>query len=184
MFSVEKIVKPFFAALLLLAATLSPAMAAEEASAPQPHMMYFYNPSCRLCTETNVVIAEAEEKYKDSMTFQRLDIADAETGTDDVLYMFDLMDELELPETDNTTLIVFLGILETEDGEVYFTPKRALVDGDNIIEKLDAEITDFLAEQEKVALHGEGGSPAVASADAARAFFFFKRSGLCVAHSA
>jgi hypothetical protein len=173
------IVKLFLPALALLAGVFAAPAAAAETGAQQPHMMYFYNPSCRLCTETNVVISEVEEKYKDSMTFERIDIADQEIGADNVLYMFDLMDELKLPETDNTTLIVFLGLLETIDGEVYYTPVRALVDGENIIEKLDAEIIDFLGSEGKVASAEEGGSLDIAR----QAPFFFQRDSACLAHS-
>lgn len=177
----KSIVRPLsaaFAALALFAALHGAAPAAE--SAAQPHMMYFYNPSCRLCTATNEVVGAAEEKYKTAMSFQRFDIADAVTGAEDVMYMFDLMDELQLPETDGTTLVVFIGLLETIDGEVYFTPMRSLVDGENIIEKLDAEIADFLANEAGVALAEEGGS----SGFARRAPFFFQRHGARLAHSA
>ena len=146
--------------LLFLLLAFAPAFAAAGETAPpaQPHMMYFYNPSCRLCTSTNEVVAVVEEKFKDSMTFQRFDIADTETGADDVMYMFDLMDELSVPESDNTTLVVFLGLLEEIEGEVYFTPKRVLVDGENIIEKLDGEIADFLAKEGAVAFGTKGGN--------------------------
>ncbi len=170
----NRIVK--LAAALLLATLLSAAARAGE-DAPKPHLLYFYNPSCRLCTATNEVVSAAEEKYKNAMSFQRFDIADAVTGAEDVMYMFDLMDELQLPETDGTTLVVFIGLLETIDGEVYFTPMRSLVDGENIIEKLDAEIADFLANEGGVALAEEGGS----SGSARRAPFFFQRHGAEVA---
>lgn len=122
---------------------------AGEGAAAKPHMMYFYNPSCRLCTKTNEVVATAEEKYKDVMSHQRLNIADPESGTDNVLYMFELMDEMGVPEETNVTLIVFLGLLDEEGGEIFFSPKHVLVEGDAIIEKLDATITGFLAEQGK-----------------------------------
>lgn len=122
---------------------------AGEDAAPKPHMMYFYNPSCRLCTKTNEVVAATEEKYKNSMTFQRFNIADPESGTDNVLYMFDLMDEMKVPESDNTTLVVFVGFLETENGEEFFTPKRVLVEGDEIIGKLDSEVSEFLSTEAK-----------------------------------
>lgn len=150
--------------LTLVALVSAAANAGETAPTThtQPHMMYFYNPSCRLCTSTNEVVAKVEEKFKDSMSFQRFDIADQETGADDVMYMFDLMDELSVPESDNTTLVVFLGILEEVGEEIYFTPKRVLVDGENIIEKLDAEITSFLANEGAVALDAKGGKSGTA----------------------
>ncbi len=166
----KNLVKLFLLAALALCA--APALSADGASSPQPFVMYFYNPSCRLCTATNEIIAKVEEKYKGRMELQRFDIADPETGADDVMYMFDLMDELKLPETDNTTLVVFIGLVETVDGEVYFTPKRALVDGENIIEKLDAELADFLANEGGIAFAKEGGSPG----HARQARFFSPRS--------
>lgn len=125
------------------------AFAEESAPANKPHMMYFFNPSCRLCATSNEVVAAAEEKYKGAMTSQHINIADPAAGAENVLYMFNLMDELELPSEVNATLVVVLGVLSEEDGEVYFTPKRALIDGDDIIAKLDQEIAAFLAEQEK-----------------------------------
>lgn len=118
----------------------------------KPHMMYFYNPSCRLCTKTNEVVGAAEEKYKDAMSHQRLNIADPNVGTDNVLYMFDLLDELQVPEGDSITLVVFLGLIGEEDGEAFFTPVRVLVEGEDIIEKLDGEIADFLSNE------GKGGT--------------------------
>ncbi len=147
-----------YAAFLMLLLAAPFARAAETAAPAQPHLMYFYNPSCRLCTGTNEVVGAAEEKYKGAMTFQRFDIADPETGADDVMYMFDLMDEMKLPESDDTTLVVFIGLLETIDGEVYFTPKRALVDGENIMEKLDGEIAGFLAGEGTAAVAGKEGT--------------------------
>ncbi|MCD8352512.1 MAG: hypothetical protein LUC93_18055 [Planctomycetaceae bacterium] len=146
MYRFAAVVKPFAAALLLLLVSL-PVMAGEDY--PSPHMMYFYNPSCRLCTKTNEVVGAAEEKFKDQMSYQRFNISDPEHGTDNVLYMFDLMDEMQVPEEDNTTLVVFLGILEKEGDEVLFTPKRVLVEGEEIIPKLESEITSFLAGEEK-----------------------------------
>lgn len=142
----RSVVKTMTLGLLL---TLAAGFVAAEDAAVKPHMMYFYNPSCRLCTKTNVVVAEAEAKYKDVMTHQRFNIADAESGTDNVLYMFDLMDEMEVPEGDNITLVVFLGLLDEENGEVFFTPKRCLIEGEDIIEKLDKEIADFLSKEGK-----------------------------------
>lgn len=135
-------VKPFAAALLLLALAL-PAMAGEEY--PAPHMMYFYNPSCRLCTKTNEVVGAAEEKFQGRMSNQRFNISDPEHGMDNVLYMFDLMDEMGVPEEDNVTLIVFLGVLDKDGDETFFTPRRVLLEGEEIIPKLDSEITEFLA---------------------------------------
>jgi hypothetical protein len=185
MYRANWIVKLFLPALALLVAAAFPnAAAAEDAAAPQPHMMYVYNPSCRLCTATNEVIARVEEQHKNAMTFQRFDIADQKTGADDVMYMFDLMDELQLPETDGTTLIVFLGLLETIDGEVYFTPKRALVDGENIIEKLEGEIADFLLSnfipnEDKLTHSGKGGSLGHGQAP----FFFQHSAQLCARSS-
>lgn len=137
-------VKMLLAALLLLA---SAGFSADPAA--KPHMMYFYNPSCRLCTGTNEVVGEVEAKYDGQLSHQRFNIADNETGIDNVLYMFDLLDEMGVPEENTITLVVFLGLLEEEDGELFFTPKRVLVEGEDIMAKLDSEIADFLANEGK-----------------------------------
>lgn len=117
---------------------------AGETDAPKPHMMYFYNPSCRLCTKTNEVVGAAEEKYTDAMSHQRFNIADPDAGTENVLYMFDLLDEMEVPEGDNITLVVFLGYLVQEGDDVLFEPRKVLVEGEEIIPKLDGAISEFL----------------------------------------
>ncbi len=140
-------VKMLLPILALLVSAFSVGHAAE--SAPKPHMMYFYNPSCRLCTGTNEVVGEAESKFGGQLTHQRFNIADNEVGIDNVLYMFDLLDEMGVPEENTITLVVFLGLLEEEDGEVFFAPKRVLVEGEDIMAKLDAEIIDFLAKEGK-----------------------------------
>ncbi len=123
-----------------------------EDQPPKPHMLYFYNPSCRLCTRTNEVVAEVEEKYADQMGHQRFNIADPAHGTDNVLYMFELMDEMEVPEEGNVTLVVFIGQISVENGEAIFQPERVLVEGEDIIEKLDATAAEYLSSQ------GKGGS--------------------------
>ncbi len=152
------------APLLLLAALVSlPARAQDDA--PKAHMLYFYNPSCRLCTRTNEIVAEAEGKYRGRMTFQRFDIADPKEGTDNVLYMFDLMDEMRVPEEGETTLVVFIGLLEKDGEEIFFVPKRVLVEGETIIEKLDNTIQDFLNTD------GKGGE-SVGQAMSPASFFF------------
>lgn len=166
------IVKILPAALIVtLLAAVDPAYAAEEAV--RPHMMYFYNPSCRLCTATNEEVANAETKYAKNITHQRFNIADSESGTDNVLYMFDLLDEMRVPEEDNITLVVFLGLLEDENGETYFAPKRVLVEGENIIGKLDGEIADFLQKE------GKGGKPLGLNRPVG--FFLPHRPGLALA---
>ncbi len=141
----------FLIAVLFSSLPEASAAAGENAgAAPQPHMMYFYNPSCRLCTKTNEVVGAAETKYAERMTSQRFNIADPEHGTDNVLYMFDLLDAMKVPDDGNITLVVFLGILETDAaGEKVFTPVRALVEGDEIIPKLDGDVQKFLDEQAK-----------------------------------
>lgn len=126
---------------------------AGEKAEPKPHMMYFYNPSCRLCTKTNEIVGATEEKYKDAMSNQRFNIADPKSGTDNVLYMFDLLDEMQVPEGDNITLVVFLGVLDQEGDDVVFEPRRVLVEGEEIIPKLDETVIDFLQKE------GKGGSP-------------------------
>lgn len=136
---------PLFLAALFLAASGS----AGEAKKLTPHMMYFYNPSCRLCTKTNEVVGAAETKYKDTVSAQRYNIADNEEGTENVIYMFSLLDTMKVPEDDTVTLVVFLGFLTEEDGEVFFTPSRVLVEGDHIIKNLDQEIADFLEKDVK-----------------------------------
>lgn len=146
------IVKPLAVAALLFLLAL-PAMAGEEY--PAPHMMYFYNPSCRLCTKTNEIVGAAEEKYKGRMSSQRFNISDPDEGTENVLYMFDLMDEMQVPEEDSVTLVVFLGTLEKDGDELFFTPRRVLVEGEEIIPKLDAAIEEFLTAGEKGVALGE-----------------------------
>lgn len=143
----KSFVKTF--ALLLGCLAMSAVASAGEAKKPAPHMMYFYNPTCRLCTKTNEVVGAAETKYKDTLTFQRYNIADNEEGTDNVIYMFSLLDTMKIPEDDTVTLVVFLGFLTEEEGEVFFTPSRVLVEGDNIIKNLDSEIADFIANDVK-----------------------------------
>ena len=137
---------------LLLTFAIAPVAAAEEAPI-YPHMMYFYNPSCRLCTKTNEVVGEAEKKYEKSMSYQRMNISDPEEGIANVDYMFQLLDAMEVPPADNVTLVVFLGLLSNVDGQYEFEPKRVLVEGEDIIPKLDAEIADFLSKEAK------GGKP-------------------------
>ena len=146
----RRFVKPFvrpFASLLLFLALAVPAMAGEEY--PSPHMMYFYNPSCRLCTRTNEIVGAAEEKYAGRLSHQRFNISDPEHGMDNVMYMFGLMDEMGVPEEENVTLVVFLGVLDKDGEELFFTPRRVLLEGDEIIAKLDGEIDAFLAAEGK-----------------------------------
>jgi hypothetical protein len=131
---------------LLLAAPAAIAANAGEKPAPRPHMMYFYNPSCRLCTHATEVVGAVEEKYVGVMSCQRFNIADNETGADNVLYMFELLDDMEAPDDGSITLIVFLGLLDVDvAGEPFFVPKRVLIEGDNIIGNLEKEVADFLA---------------------------------------
>ena len=113
---------------------------------PKPYMMYFYNPSCRLCTRTNEVVGAIERKYESVMGHQRLNIADSETGADSVLYMFDLLDELKVPDDGTITLVVYLGLLDADvSDQPVFLPKRVLIEGDSIIANLEKEAADFLA---------------------------------------
>ena len=147
MYGKAGIVKTLTLALCLgMAATL---IASGGEDAPRPHMMYFYNPSCRLCSKTNEVVGVTEKKFEGSISHQRFNIADAESGLDNVSYMFELLDAMDQPEGATPTLVVFLGLLEEEEGELIFTPQRVLVEGEEIGEKLDSEITDFLSKEGK-----------------------------------
>lgn len=140
------------AALFVCVAGLSSGFAAEGGEEfPRPHLLYFYNPSCRLCTATNEVIDKIETQYKGRMSSQRFNIADEAEGMNNVLYMFDLMDAMQVPEEDETTLVVFVGLLEQDGEEVFFTPKRVLVEGEEIGEKLEGTVEEFLKS------FGEGG---------------------------
>ncbi|MCL2000969.1 MAG: hypothetical protein FWG74_06005 [Planctomycetes bacterium] len=142
MFSPKRFVKSTaFAFVVLLPAVFA---SAGEKEAGKPHMMYFYNPACRLCTGANEVVGKVEEKFDGSMTHQRFNIADQESGVDNVLYMFELMDALNVPEDGNVTLAVFFGFLEEEDGEIFFTPRHYLLDGEEIIQKLEEMAEKFL----------------------------------------
>ncbi|MDR1534369.1 MAG: hypothetical protein LBU64_04640 [Planctomycetota bacterium] len=134
------------AAAVALLAVLAAGATAGENAPPRPHMMYFYNPSCRLCTGANEVVGAVEKKHAGAMGHQRFNIADYERGADNVLYMFELLDEMEVPDDGNITLVVFLGLLETAGpGESTFTPKRVLVEGGNIIANLEKEAAAFLS---------------------------------------
>ncbi|MDR1520018.1 MAG: hypothetical protein LBU23_07745 [Planctomycetota bacterium] len=142
---------------LLLAAPAAGIANAGEKAPPKPHMMYFYNPSCRLCTRATEVVGAVEEKNAAVMSRQRFNIADNETGADSVLYLFELLDEMEAPDDGGSvTLAVFLGLLDADaNGELFFVPKRVLIEGDNIIENLEKEVADFLA----APLSWKGGTP-------------------------
>ncbi len=156
------------ALLTALAGQLLPraALAAGQAedAFPKPHLLYFYNPSCRLCTATNEVVGAIETKYRGELSSQRFDIADEAEGMNNVLYMFDLMDAMQVPEEDETTLVVFVGLLEKDGEEILFTPKRVLVEGEAIAAKLDATVREFLDSL------GEGG---VSVSDVVRPAPFF-----------
>ncbi len=170
---IDRIVKMnTFLPLALLAAFLGvcamPAARAAENAFPKPHLLYFYNPSCSLCTKTNEVVDAIEAKYKGALSSQRFNIADEAEGMNNVLYMFDLMDAMRVPEEDETTLVVFVGLLEKDGGEIFFTPKRVLVEGEEIAEKLDNTVREFLNSV------GEGG---VSTADEVRPASFFLAHG-------
>lgn len=170
MYKMNTIVK--LLSLMLVTTFIAACSMAAEGAPVRPHMMYFYNPSCRLCTATNEEVAKAEEKHGKALTYQRFNIADSETGTDNVMYMFELLDEMQVPPEDNVTLVVFLGVLEDEDGQTFFAPRRVMVEGENIIGKLDAEIVDFLQKE------GKGG----ASLGQNRPAGFFFTHGPSLAH--
>lgn len=145
------------------------AVRAAEEGYPKPHLLYFYNPSCRLCTATNEVVDAVETKYKAVLSSQRFNIADEEEGMNNVLYMFDLMDAMQVPEEDETTLVVFVGLLEKDGEEIFFTPKSVLVEGEAIAEQLDGIVKEFLDSV------GEGG---VSMADDIRPASFFLEHGV------
>ena len=136
-------------ALALCFAALSAAASVAGEDAPKPHMMYFYNPGCRLCTKTNEVVGAMEQKHGGVMSHQRFNIADPKDGLENVEYMFEMLDVMEQPPDITPTLVVFLGMLEMEDGMPIFTPARVLVDGDDIGDKLEKEIDDFLSKEGK-----------------------------------
>lgn len=142
------LVKALAVILAAFAVALS-AAAGDAPAAPKPHMMYFYNPSCRLCTGSNEAVAKVEEKHRAAMSSQRFNIADGEAGADNVLYMFELLDAVQAPDEGNVTLAVFLGFLEKENGETVFVPKKALVEGENIIANLEKAVEEFLKGAEK-----------------------------------
>lgn len=171
MYKTNAIVK--LLSFLLVITFIAACSQAAETGPVKPHMMYFYNPSCRLCTATNEEVAKAEEKHDKSLTHQRFNIADSKSGTDNVMYMFELLDEMQVPPEDNVTLVVFLGLLEEEDGQTFFAPKRVMVEGENIIGKLDAEIVDFLQKE------GKGGKPLGLNRPAG--FFFAHSPSLALA---
>lgn len=124
---------------------------AGEADAPQLHMVYFYNPSCRLCTATNEAVSKAEEKYKDQITSERFNVADPQHGLDYMDSLFGMMDELGVPEDVSTLLTVVVGEFATENGEKRFVPKAILMEEDDIAANIDRFIADFLAK------YGKGG---------------------------
>lgn len=129
-------------ATVLLAGGISSAAAAN--TPPKPHMLYFYNTSCRLCATTNKAVAAAERKYAGKIGNSRLDLTDSRQSVIYLNYLYILLDELGVPETVAPTLVLFLGHVEqTADGE-RFVPKRALLESD-IQKGIDAEIDAFLS---------------------------------------
>lgn len=135
-------------ALLLLLSTVL--LAGENSSAaaanspPKPHMLYFYNTSCRICAATNKAVTAAERKYAGKIGNSRLDLTDSRQSVIYLNYLYILLDELGAAETIAPTLVLFLGHVEkTADGE-RFVPKRALLESD-IQKGIDEEIDAFLS---------------------------------------
>ena len=149
MYKVAAVVK-MFAALAAVVWLAAPAPAA-DADAPRLHMVYFYNPSCRLCTDVNVEVGKVEEKYKGQMTFERFNIADPEFGLDYMDSLFGMMDELGIPDDVSTLLTVVVGEFVTENGETRFNPLDILMEGDDIAANIDDFIRNF------VFTYGKGG---------------------------
>ncbi len=145
MYKVATVIKATMAAILLASVALP--ISAGEAASARPHLIYFYNPSCRLCTKTNAAVAQAEEKYKDKLTFERFNIADPENGIAYMDQLFNYLDELSVPEDVSTLLTVVLGEIVDENGEERFVPQTILLEDDDIAGTIDQAIEKFLTEK-------------------------------------
>ena len=150
MYKVTAIVKML--AVLAAVVWLAVPAPAGDAVAPKLHMVYFYNPSCRLCTDVNVAVGKVEEKYKRQMTFERFNIADPELGLDYMDSLFGMMDELGIPDDVSTLLTVVVGEFVVENGETRFVPLDIIMEGDDIAAHIDEFIKNFLF------TYGKGGA--------------------------
>ncbi len=122
---------------------LSP-MEARGAESEKPQMIYFYNTSCRLCTSTTAAVSAAEDKFEGKLESTRFNLTDPEKNIQYLNYLYDLLDEMDVPESTTPTLVVFLGIIEGTGEEKRFVPKRVLLEHD-IEEKLEEIISLFLS---------------------------------------
>jgi hypothetical protein len=122
---------------------------AAENTTPQLHMVYFYNPSCRLCTKTNQAVSEAEEKFKGQITSERFNIADPKNGLDYMDNLFTMLDELGVPEDVSTLLTVVVGVKEVENGKEIFVPMQILMEEDDIAGNVDKMLADFIDKMAK-----------------------------------
>lgn len=158
--------------LAAFAAAFCPALPAPagDADAPRLHMVYFYNPSCRLCTATNVAVGNAEEKYKDQLTSERFNIADPQHGLDYMDNLFTILDELGVPDDVSTLLTVVLGEIVVENGQERFIPKEILMEEDDIAGNVDRVIGEFILNA------GKGGNTLGQTGPAD--FFFRQRPSL------
>lgn len=108
-----------------------------------PQMLYFYNTSCRLCTSTTAAVTAAEKKYTGRLESIRFNLTDPTKNIEYLNFLYELLDEMNVPEEDTPTLVVFLGGLESASGEKRFIPRRVLLEHDIEI-SLDEEIAEFL----------------------------------------
>lgn len=122
---------------------------AAENTTPQLHMVYFYNPSCRLCTKTNQAVSEAEEKFKGQLTFECFNIADPKNGLDYMDNLFTMLDELGVPEDVSTLLTVVVGVKKVENGKEVFVPMQILMEEDDIAGNIDKMVADFIGKMVK-----------------------------------
>ncbi|MDR3210872.1 MAG: hypothetical protein LBU79_03010 [Planctomycetota bacterium] len=149
-------------ALLALAIWTTGLSVAPAGEAPRRHMIYFYNPNCRLCTATTEVVARVEDKYQGQMTTERYNIADSERGLDFMEYLFELLDQMDVPEDVSTLLTVFLGVLEEDEEGTVFVPQRVLLEKDGILDHLEEEAAAFIDESGSRLPTGAPGEAALA----------------------
>lgn len=143
----------FVKAMLLFLLTATLANGEEKANPEQavakPHVWYFYDPGCRMCADTNKAVTAATEKYGNKVVVEQFNTIDPKTGMASMERMFGLLDEMGVPEDDTPKLALFIGEIETIDGNEIFKP-RALLTEDDIAKNLDAALQELVAEQEKL----------------------------------